>query len=197
MQYELLDEKFRNELLSGENVLWTGQPNRNVVFHPKDALLIPFSLLWGGFAIFWEAGVLGMWGSTTKTPENVTNWFFALWGVPFILIGQYLIWGRFVYDWWCKKRVFYAATNRRILVLSIARGRRLISIYLESLPFINKTVRADGIGTLSFGESDKRSYWGPWASFSSQGAPVFADIEDAERVYSLIANARSQREKQA
>jgi hypothetical protein len=41
------------ELLSGESLLWSGQPLRRVIFHQRDLFTIPFSLLWGGFAIFW------------------------------------------------------------------------------------------------------------------------------------------------
>jgi hypothetical protein len=47
------------ELAAGESILWAGQPSRRVTFHKQDLFLIPFSLMWGGFAIFWEAGVMG------------------------------------------------------------------------------------------------------------------------------------------
>jgi hypothetical protein len=48
------------ELLSGESIVWAGQPNTRVIFHKQDLYMVPFSLLWGGFAIFWEAGVSGL-----------------------------------------------------------------------------------------------------------------------------------------
>jgi hypothetical protein len=87
--------KLQSELLSGESVLWAGRPNFGVIFHSDDWYMIPFSLLWGGFAIFWEAGVLGYWGHNSKGTPSV---FMALWGIPFVVIGQYMIWGRFLYD---------------------------------------------------------------------------------------------------
>lgn len=61
------------ELVTGESILWTGQPDTSIVFHKDDLYLIPFSLLWGGFAIFWE-GAVAFWGKNTWT-------FGAIWGI--------------------------------------------------------------------------------------------------------------------
>ncbi len=60
----------------------TGRPNPRVIFHPSDWYMIPFSLMWGGFAIFWEAGVcgLGLWGQKG-------SWNFGMvWGIPFVVM---------------------------------------------------------------------------------------------------------------
>jgi hypothetical protein len=85
------------ELTSGESLLWAGQPNSGVIFHKEDLFLIPFSLLWGGFAIFWEGAVAGYWGSSGTRSGHA--WVFGMiWGIPFVLIGQYMIWGRFLYS---------------------------------------------------------------------------------------------------
>ena len=79
------------ELLPGESIVWAGRPNPRIVFHHQDAILIPFSLLWGGFAIFWEAGVMGLGPLGTHSGQP---WGFGvIWGIPFVLIGQYLILG--------------------------------------------------------------------------------------------------------
>jgi hypothetical protein len=48
----------QRELRSDEQLIWSGRPGRGLRLRSSDALMIPFSLLWGGFAIFWEYSVL-------------------------------------------------------------------------------------------------------------------------------------------
>ena len=196
MQNLSLDEQqhLQQELNNDESVLWAGKPNTRVIFHPSDWYMIPFSLLWGGFAIFWELGVTGGFGSNQ---DHSAPWFFMLWGVPFVLIGQYFIWGRFFYSAWKKTRLIYAVTNRRVLVLALAPGRKVISSFIGSIPAIDKEVRSDGIGTLKFGTISA-----PWGNnrngnfsmdglYLGAGVPVFVDVDDANSVYAIVAGLRS------
>jgi hypothetical protein len=61
-----------------------------------------------------------------------------------------MIWGRFLYDAWMKRRTYYAVTNRRVLVLQEAWKRKMNWMYLEAIP----TIEREGtmMGTLWFGK---------------------------------------------
>ena len=196
MAPEAFYQEIQPELTSGERILWTGQPSTKVVFGPQDFLMIPFSLLWGGFAIFWEAAVVGVFAFQHEH-SSPGSWFMALWGIPFVLVGQYMIWGRFFYTAWKKKRVVYAVTDKRVLVVSLAApftGRQATSAYLGQLPAIEKSVRRNGIGTLRFGLSPVSTsasrLMGMWDGGLSSPVPLFADVEDAENVYRIVSDAR-------
>jgi hypothetical protein len=193
-----VSSRLQPELLTGETFLWTGRPNPSVVFHSDDWYLVPFSLLWGGFAIFWEAGVLGYWGSGAKhgTPSS----FMALWGIPFVVIGQYFIWGRFLRDAWLKRRTFYAVTNRRVLVMQEGWKKKTSWAYISSIPTVGR--EGSNIGTLWFGPKfpvmggrgqNKRAM----SRFSIGAVPVFADIDDLDSVYRMVLNLRERADQLA
>jgi hypothetical protein len=171
-------------LQPGEKILWTGRPDPSRLVSRTDAFLIPFSFMWGGFAIVWEGSVL-----LTSAPI-----FFWLWGIPFVVIGQYLIWGRFLYKRWDRRRTVYALTNQRALIL---RGGSIQSVFLNQLPAINQSVRADGSGSIEFGSSPGWNGRGYWANtgmdfFSpGNGVPAFYDIPEVAKVYRLVNEQRS------
>jgi len=179
------------ELISGERVLWTGQPETNVILHKEDAYLIPFSLLWGGFAIFWEYSASGGF----RDGSHPAPLFFLLWGIPFVVVGQYMIWGRFFYAAWKKKRTHYAVTERRVIVVEVGRRRKSAAAYLDTLPALIRENTANGIGVLRFSAAPEfltsRRGWASFDSMAMSEIPTFMDIQDVESVYRLIADQRA------
>jgi hypothetical protein len=146
--------------------------------------LIPFSLLWGGFAIFWEASVIA-----SNAPL-----FFELWGVPFVLVGLYLIFGRFLYSAWERRHTWYGVTNQRILILTTTFGHRTQSFYFNTLPEIETTISASGRGTLLFAPPSLYRGYGWTFSGGRRGrTPGFYDISDARQVFELISRQRVSR----
>jgi len=156
---------------------------------------VPFSLLWGGFTLFWEASAAGWLGSKPRPdhPWEVGTIF----GAAFVIIGQYLIWGRFVVDAWLKRRTYYAVTDRRILLLQEGFKRKIRAVFLES---VTETQRdGSSTGTLWLGPKTSmingRSRSNPsWSFFNIDATvPVLADIDDLDSVYRLILDLRQKR----
>ncbi len=185
---------FSEELLKDERIVWTGQPDPDRHFTVADVFLVPFSIMWGGFALFWEAGVLGLWGDE----NGGTPFFFVLWGIPFVLVGLYMIFGRFIYKARRKRRTYYAVTDRRVLSLVRSRrGDKTQAAFIETIPSINKRIRRDGSGSVTFGTSP---WWGDWYAntglefmawgWGSGSAVSFQDIENAQDVAGLVNDLR-------
>lgn len=175
---------FSQELLPGETIQWTGRPNPGVIFHAEDSTVIPFSLFWGGFAIFWLLGASGIWDIFSNRPDKTFQWFGIIWGTPFALFGQYLIWGRFVYARWKKKRTYYAITTRRaLIVVDRLRSRDATSAYFENLPIIDKKIRFDGIGSIAFGGAVTGEW--RWKGNNTPRPPTFDDVDNADNVYQI------------
>jgi hypothetical protein len=171
------------ELASGERALWSGQPHQGITLRGSDALMIPFSLLWGGFAFFWEWSVL-----QTDAPL-----LFALWGIPFVLIGIYMIIGRFFVEAWERSRTYYAVTNERILIVDGLFKTTVRSVSLRTLTDISLSERSDGVGTILFGPSTMpvmfRNFSG-WPGMKERMGPQFDRIADARVVRDLINSAQ-------
>lgn len=167
------------ELLPGERKLWEGQPSTGLILRPVEALLIPFSLLWGGFAIFWNVSVWSLPSADAALP-------FKLFGLPFLVAGLYLIVGRFWLDARLRSRLRYVVTDRRILILKDGKAGSK-SVDIKRLPALEFDERSDGTGTIRFGSSDWLSgrNFGIWQPTFDQ-TPQFIRILNARQVYELI-----------
>lgn len=177
-------EKINTQLSSGERVLWSGQPRQGLVVRGTDALMIPFSLLWGGFAVFWELSVIN-----SKAPL-----FFVLWGIPFVLIGIYLIFGRFFVEAKQRANTFYAVTNERILIVSGLLKHDVKSLNLRTLSDLSLSEGKNNEGTISFGGgspfASMFSGFSSWPGMAAQIRPQFDLISNAKSVFETIRGAQ-------
>jgi hypothetical protein len=166
-------------LESGESLIWAGVPRQGLLLRPVDAFLIPFSLLWGGFAIFWEVTAIA----------GGAPIFFALWGVPFVVVGLYLIVGRFFVDARARARTFYGLTNRRAIIVSGIMSRSTRSIPVRLLTDVSVQERANGTGTVLLGRPHPFAGWYsgmPWPGMDQYSTPGFELIPDAKRVHDQV-----------
>jgi hypothetical protein len=180
-------DDFRNRLLPGETILWTGRPAQGLMLTGRDGFLVPFSLFWGGFAIFWEWMVL----RAPKAPPVM-----GLFGAPFVLVGLYLIFGRFLVDAWARASTNYALTNQRILIARQRPSQSFTSIDLDRLSDATLTERSDGTGTIYLlstapfwaGGGGRNGFvaWTP----ALDPTPKLLAIPDARRVFDQLQRAQ-------
>ena len=177
------EQVLSSQLGRSEKLLWSGRPRQGVFFRARDTFLIPFSLLWGGFAIFWEYGVV-----TSDAP-----FFFRLWGVPFVLVGLYLIIGRFFVEANLRSKTYYGLTNERVIIISGMLSRNVKSLQLRSLSDVSLSEGAGGIGTVTFGPTAPAwTTGGAWPGASKTMSPAFDSIVGAREVFERITLAQKE-----
>lgn len=178
-----IEQALRPELGHDERLLWSGRPRQGLRFRPSDFLAVPFSLMWGGFAIFWEYSV-----STAKNAPV----FMTLWGIPFVLMGLYIMVGRFFVDAVQRSRTYYGVTDQRVIIIDGLLNRQVKSLTLTTLSDISLSERPGRSGTISFGPNNfSFSPFGRvWLGMAARMAPAFDQIDDARGVYALIRDTQ-------
>lgn len=178
-----MNGNFQSELKphldADESLLWTGKPKQGIYLKGSDVFMIPFSLMWGGFAIFWEATVI-----LTDAP-----FFFKLWGIPFVLIGLYILIGRFFYDAKRRKKTVYGITEHRIIIKSGIFNESIQSLNCKTLSNITLNEKSDKSGTIILGNDNGFSelFRGTgWPGTNQKMAPAIEMIANARSVYQKI-----------
>ena len=133
------DYTFANPYLrNGEYIVWRGQPEKGNYLSPQDIFMIPFSIVWCGFAVFWFL-------SASQSGVGIMSLF----GIPFVALGLYMVFGRFLHAAYMRDKTQYVITNKKLI---IKKGNR-ITIYTKSdLPRMTLHIHKNGNGTISFSE---------------------------------------------
>ena len=64
----------RPYLEAGEQILWLGKPEKLHLLSAQDVFLIPFSLLWFGFVVFYNS-VKNLCRKSRKTGSQASSWW--------------------------------------------------------------------------------------------------------------------------
>jgi hypothetical protein len=150
----------RPYLEPAERLLWSGHPRRGLLFRTADIGMVPFSLLWGGFAIFWTYSAL----------REGAPWPFVLPAAASVLIGLNFIAGRFLVEAKQRERTLYGVTSERVIIVSGLWTRQVKSLG-----------RASPYGWWFPGTA--------WPGMPSP-PPCFERIPGAKQVYDLIRQAQ-------
>ena len=165
-----------------ETLLWVGQPYTTRKFRPNPFVVI-FMLFWFGCAVFW---------TVTASAEGG---FFGLFGIPFLLIGGYMLYTLFIGQKKQLSETVYAVTDRRAIILTTdRRGTGCTEFVFARLSNVTMDEVNGSTGTIRF--LPDTPYYG--TSFESprmrrnraadyELRSAFLAIDDVQTVYRLIS----------
>lgn len=167
----------RAYLKSGEYILWKGKPGKGGLFTIRDLITIPFSLVWLSFALYWEMSVI-------KTGSSI---FAMVWGIPFILIGLYILVGRFFQAARIRKKTFYVITNKKFI---IKKKNRIELHNGKDYQLLTVNTHRNGNATLVFGDAGGFSeYHEPHGCFTMEN---ITEIEQVQNAVQAMEQAQEQ-----
>lgn len=163
----------------GEQLLWHGAPATGLRLQKSDLSMIPFSLAFCGFSIFWEVSVIRSGGGLLP----------CLFGIPFIVIGLYLMLGRFFLDAYNRKNTYYGITSERIIILE---PKTVNSMAYHQIPTLELVLEKGELGSVFFSQQTYQDHRG--RTVHRVDRPGIRLITDAPRVYNLIQSQMMHRE---
>ncbi len=179
-------QKIREQLSPGESLLWAGRPRQGIVFRGSDGFMIPFSIVWCAFAVFWMFSAF-----SSGAPI-----FFLMFGSIFVIAGLHFVFGRFFVEALQRKHTFYGVSNERVLILSGVFAEKQKSLSLSTLTDLSFSRKSNGRGTISFGPQHPIASMMEgisWPGMEPYKGPQFDMIDDVKSVYDIIQRAQQSR----
>lgn len=164
----------KNYLSTDEYILWQGKPEKGSLFSKKDIFLVPFSIIWCGFAIYWESSAILM-----DAPL-----LFKIFGIPFVFIGLYIVFGRFIMEKRKINHTYYAITNKKILR---SQNGKIDVLDRNTLPSLHLLTGKSGRGTINFGNVSQALYYNNWNAWAHNGSFFqLKNISDVDKVWNIL-----------
>ncbi|HEX6591314.1 MAG TPA: hypothetical protein VF050_04890 [Moraxellaceae bacterium] len=162
-----LQQRLMQELQPGEVVAWAGQPLPGRLMR-QGFLLWLFFIPWTAFSLFWMSAASGFQLPNPARPEV----WFALFGLPFLLIGL----GGLASPFYMRRKAastVYVITSKRAFTLTLGRSSQMHSWPPEKLGRVSRTEHGDGSGDLVFASEEGTPPLG-------RGFTALRDVRQAE-----------------
>ncbi|NEP11679.1 MAG: hypothetical protein F6K14_15990 [Symploca sp. SIO2C1] len=138
-----LRKKIDNELQPGEYIRWVEQPIPRFLTTSSIVTFL-FAIPWTSFSLFWMWKALG-----EKLPdlrEGIQfQHLFALFGVPFVLIGLGMLFSP-VWVWQAARKTVYLITDKRAILIQGGSSITIRSYLPEQLKDVYRKEKANGSG---------------------------------------------------
>ena len=171
----------------GEVIIWQGRPEKGVVWSDLLSFDTLFGLFFGGFALAWIVIAVSNVARTSSAMVHL----FPLFGVPFLLVGLYLAFGRLLWDEYKRRCTYYSLSNRSAYVACTCFGIRQLERH-PILPQHIVTLEDNTPGSVLFKKAKQRD--SDFAGLTDGSIPVgFLRINDARAVYRMVRDIQKQR----
>ncbi len=183
-------EDIRSYLDDDETVLWKGQPRQGLRLRPADWVMVPFSAVWVLLVLAWA---IVSFSNFDRSGPTIVMWSVGILASMFLLIGLYLLIGRFWTDWAVRRATLYVLTDRRAVIIAgvFQFAREARSVALSPQLEVHITEYPDRSGSIFFGESPLLSNAVATADALSPAFPrpfIFDHIDDVRDVFRLVEN---------
>lgn len=161
-----------------ESLLWCDKPVKKIIFTLNDVFTTLFGIFWLAFSLFWVFSAY-MATSETTGPSKI----FPLFGIPFVLVGVYLLFFRHIVSYFKRKNIIYALTEKRVLVVHFGRSKYVQEYKYEHISNISLKTNENDVGSIyfftgGFHYNNNRNY--------SSTSGIFG-IKDTKKVYKILS----------
>ncbi len=146
-----LKDLVTNELDDGELISWVGQISKKRAFNKKLPLFF-FGIPFTAFALFWMISVGTM---LNKSFGNFVN-YFALFGLPFLIIGIFMLLSPFIASLIAKKSIYIITDRRAIIFNKTIFSNNVKSYYPKDLSNIETNQKGEDEGDIIFSSETRR-----------------------------------------
>ena len=172
-----VEQQLRAELDSGENIVWETQA--------KPAFFTAKAIFPAFFVVVWLA-IVGVSMSTSfrHRPGLGTQNF-----IPFVFTGIVVVVSVMIAPIsraLGRRQAYYLITNRRALIITLGRTKKVLSYYAAKLQSLERREKADGSGDIVFERSMGASTWGGTSRGSYLQEVGFMNIPDVKNVEGML-----------